>query len=111
MLNILFRGGSFVKPVTDVDVHEHLELANEERKPVLSKPILRQEEMWKRGNRGCAGGLGLFWEGVANRVQDGQPIREDCVLRKIFGKIKLRIAEDSRDRVCIVQSQCDCDPP
>jgi len=51
MLNIFFRGGSFVKPVTDVDVHEHLELANEERKPVLSKSILHPEEMLKRGNR------------------------------------------------------------
>jgi hypothetical protein len=37
-----------MKAVTDVDVHEHLELANEERKPVLSKTILHPQAMWKR---------------------------------------------------------------
>jgi hypothetical protein len=31
-----------------VDVHEHLKLANEERKPVLSKTILHLQAMWKR---------------------------------------------------------------
>jgi hypothetical protein len=29
MLDVFFNGGSFMKPVTDVDVHEHLKLANE----------------------------------------------------------------------------------
>src|SRR3984957_15802004 len=29
VLNIFFRGGSFMKTITDVDVHEHLELADE----------------------------------------------------------------------------------
>jgi hypothetical protein len=29
MLKVFFYGGSFMKPVTDVDVHEHLELADE----------------------------------------------------------------------------------
>jgi len=28
MLNVFFYCGSFMKPVTDVDVHEHLKLAN-----------------------------------------------------------------------------------
>jgi hypothetical protein len=37
-----------MKAVTDVDVHEHLKLANEERKPVLSKTILHLQAMWKR---------------------------------------------------------------
>ena len=36
VLEVFFYGGSFMKPVTDVDVHEHLELADERRKPVLS---------------------------------------------------------------------------
>ena len=53
MLNIFFAGGSFMKAVTDVDVHEHLELANEERKPVLSELIVHLHEKWKTGN--CKG--------------------------------------------------------
>jgi hypothetical protein len=36
-----------MKPVTDVDVHEHLELADEGRKPVLSKPIVHPRTRWK----------------------------------------------------------------
>jgi hypothetical protein len=28
MLDIFFYGGSFMKPVTDVNVHEHLKLAD-----------------------------------------------------------------------------------
>jgi hypothetical protein len=28
-LDVFFYGGSFMKPVTDVDVHEHLKLAND----------------------------------------------------------------------------------
>jgi len=52
MLNIFFYGGSFMKPITDVDVHEHLKLANEERKPVLSKAIVHPDAKWKRGFAG-----------------------------------------------------------
>ena len=47
MLDIFFYGGSFMKPVTDVNVHEHLGYWNEERKPVLSKPIVHPREEGK----------------------------------------------------------------
>jgi hypothetical protein len=33
MLDVFFYGGSFMKAVTDVDVHEHLGLANEATQP------------------------------------------------------------------------------
>jgi hypothetical protein len=36
-----------VQPVTDVDVHEHLGLANEGRKPVLAKKIVHPAAKWK----------------------------------------------------------------
>jgi hypothetical protein len=49
MLDIFFYRGSLVKPVTDVDVHEHLKLANEERKPVLSTAIVHPDVKWKSG--------------------------------------------------------------
>jgi hypothetical protein len=39
-LNFFFDGGSFMKTVTDMDVHEHLKLADEGRKPVLYVPIV-----------------------------------------------------------------------
>jgi hypothetical protein len=31
MLNVFFYGGSFMKTITDVDVHEHLKLAKRRR--------------------------------------------------------------------------------
>jgi hypothetical protein len=36
MLNVFFYGGSFMKAITDVNVHERLGLANEVRNQVLS---------------------------------------------------------------------------
>ncbi len=47
MLDVFFYGGSFMKTITDVDVHEHLELANERRKPVLSTAIVHPLGKWK----------------------------------------------------------------
>jgi hypothetical protein len=47
MLDVFFYGGSFMKTITDVNVHEHLKLAIERSKPVLSKQIVHPRLRWK----------------------------------------------------------------
>jgi hypothetical protein len=49
-----------------VDVHEHLKLANEERKPVLSEAIVHPQEKWKRREIPEKSLRRRFWEREAN---------------------------------------------
>src|SRR5579862_7214632 len=49
MLNVFFQGGGFMKAVADMNVHEHLKLADGARQPVLSKLIVHPQEKCKSG--------------------------------------------------------------
>jgi len=74
MLNVFFYGGSLMKTVTDVDVHEHLGYSDEatQRNPVLAKKNLAKKIVHLLEDRN--GGIEktdlialLFWECLENK--------------------------------------------